>query len=117
MIIILYIVENYSVVSKGNNLLLLCRYQSSINRLHDLVMDQPMHPVDRAAWWMEYLIRHPNSEDSMRNPVLDLSWWQYFLIDVIIFFAIVVLILTIIIKFAIKLCCCRGGTNRKSKKE
>ena len=76
-----------------------------------------MHPVDRAAWWMEYLIRHPNPEDSIRNPALGLSWWQYFLIDVIIFLTIVVFVLIMVVKFAIGLCCCREGNKRKSKKE
>ena len=32
-------------------------YQETINRLSDLIMDQPMHPLNRTVWWMEYLLR------------------------------------------------------------
>jgi hypothetical protein len=91
-------------------------YQKAINRLSDLVMDQPMHPVERATWWMEYLLRHPKLEDTMRNPALQLSWWQYFMIDVFVLSGIVLSIVVIVIKSILKLCCCRSNPT-KSKKE
>ena len=89
----------------------------AIEHLHGLVMDQPMHPKDRAAWWMEYLLRHPNPSDSMRNPAVELFWWQYFLIDVIAFLLIVVISFIIIVKFLIKFACCRKSKSVKCKKE
>ena len=92
-------------------------YQNAINRLHDLVMDQPMHPVDKAAWWMEYLLRHPQPEDVMRNPVLELSWWQYFLIDVFILIISVIFIFITAVKSCFKLCCLMKKTTVKSKRE
>ena len=93
------------------------RYQKSINRLHDLVMDQPMHPVDRAAWWMEYILRHPLPEDVMRSPVLELSWWQCFLLDVFIVSALIISIVIGIATFFVKLCCCNNRKRMKSKNE
>ena len=80
-------------------------------------MDQPMHPVDRAVWWMEYLIRHPNSEDTMRSPGAEISWWQYFLIDVFTFLVIISVAFLTIIKLLIKFCCCRKRHGGKSKKD
>ena len=80
-------------------------------------MDQPMHPVDRAVWWMEYLIRHPNPEDTMKSPGSELSWWQYFLIDVFVFLVIIIVAFFTTMKFLIKLFCCRKRNGGKSKKE
>ena len=58
------------------------KYQEAVTHLGDLVMDQPQHPLERATWWMEYLLRHPGNV-AMRSPVHDLAWHQYFLLDVI----------------------------------
>ncbi len=30
-------------------------------------------PLDRAVWWLEFLIRHPG-KNHMRSPVHDLAW-------------------------------------------
>ena len=32
-------------------------YKEAVVRLSDLVMDQPLHPLERTVWWMEYLLR------------------------------------------------------------
>ena len=32
-------------------------YKEAVTRLSDLVMDQPLHPLERTVWWMEYLLR------------------------------------------------------------
>ena len=37
------------------------KYQEAVTRLGDLAMDQPQHPLERATWWMEYLLRHPSN--------------------------------------------------------
>ena len=95
----------------------LSSYQTAINHLHELVMDQPMHPVDRATWWMEYLIRHPNPDDSMRSPAVELLWWQYLLIDVMIFLVIIVISFIIVVKFLFNFFCCRNKNARKAKTE
>jgi hypothetical protein len=36
-------------------------YKESVTQLNDLVLDQPMHPRDRAVWWLEYLLRQRES--------------------------------------------------------
>ena len=89
-------------------------YQSAVDQLSELIMDQPQHPLDRAVWWLEYLLRHPHNT-SMRPHTHNLYWFQYFLLDVIFF---IVLILAVIILVVVKLirCYCCRGTN-KSKKD
>lgn len=34
--------------------------------------DQPERPVDRAVWWIEYVMRNPNP-DHLRSPVLKMG--------------------------------------------
>ena len=86
-------------------------YREATAELSELVMDTPQHPLDRAVWWMEYLLRHPGNP-GMRNPARHLSWVQYFLIDVIAFFVAVLVLICYILKKLVFFCCVR-----KQKKE
>jgi hypothetical protein len=31
--------------------------QESMTKLNELILDQPMHPNEKAVWWLEYLLR------------------------------------------------------------
>ena len=86
-------------------------YREATAELSELVMDTPQHPLDRAVWWMEYLLRHPGNP-AMKNPARHLSWIQYFLIDVIAFFGAVLVLICYVLKKLFDFCCIR-----KQKKE
>jgi glucuronosyltransferase len=47
-----------------------------------------MSPLDTAIFWTEYVIRHGGAPH-MRSAALDLSWYQYLLIDVIAFVLVI----------------------------
>jgi glucuronosyltransferase len=57
-------------------------YRENIQRLSRIYRDQPLTPLEQAVFWTEYVIRHKGAPH-MRSAVLDLSWYQYFLLDVI----------------------------------
>ena len=86
------------------------QYQSAVDQLSDLIMDQPQHPLDRAVWWLEYLLRHPHNTN-MKPHTHNLYWFQYFLLDIL---AVLLLTLTAVIILVVKLlkCCC---SRQKSK--
>lgn len=44
--------------------------------------DRPMSPLNTAMFWTEYVIRHRGAPH-MRSAALELSWYQYLLLDVI----------------------------------
>ena len=89
-------------------------YQRSVDKLSHLIMDQPLHPLDRAVWWLEYLLRHPHNT-SMRPHTHDLYWFQYFLLDIITLLVIVSSLLIFILYKLIS--CCRRKIVLKKKSD
>ncbi|KAJ8912888.1 hypothetical protein NQ315_011211 [Exocentrus adspersus] len=60
-------------------------YEINARTLAGLMYDQPVDGLKRAVWWIEYVIRHKGARH-LRSPILDIPWWQYFMLDVIGFF-------------------------------
>jgi glucuronosyltransferase len=58
------------------------RYRENAQRLSRIYRDQPLTPLEQAVFWTEYVIRHKGAPH-MRSAALDLTWYQYFLLDVI----------------------------------
>lgn len=45
--------------------------------------DRPLHPLDNAAFWVEYVIRH-NGAKHLQSPGVHLNFFQYYSLDVIV---------------------------------
>ncbi|XP_068877766.1 UDP-glucuronosyltransferase 1-6-like isoform X2 [Aphelocoma coerulescens] len=95
------------------------KYKENIQRLSDLHLDRPIHPLDLAVHWVEFVMRHKGAPH-LRPAAHDLNWVQYHSLDVIAFLAAVVL-LALFISFKCCLCCCRRcfckkGRTRKAAK-
>lgn len=50
-----------------------------------------MSALDTAVYWVEYVIRHKGAYH-LRSAAVDLSWYQYYLLDVIVFILSVILL-------------------------
>jgi glucuronosyltransferase len=50
--------------------------------------DQPITPLQQAVYSTKYVTRHKGAPH-LRSAVLDLAWYQYFLLDVIAVLALV----------------------------
>lgn len=72
------------------------RYQQNINKFNKILTDEPMRPVERAIWWIEYVLRNGGTQH-LRHSWVKLSWMQYLLLDV----ALAVLLTTLAFIFAI----------------
>ncbi|NXB05423.1 UD11 glucuronosyltransferase, partial [Cnemophilus loriae] len=95
------------------------KYKENIQRLSDLHLDRPIHPMDLAVHWVEFVMRHKGAPH-LRPAAHDLNWVQYHSLDVIAFLAAVAL-LSLFISFKCCLCLCRRcfckkGRMRKSAK-
>ena len=65
----------------GHSVSLAHSYRRRARQLSTLHRDQPGHPVQRAVYWIEYVLRHRGAPH-LRAAVHQLSFWQYFLLDV-----------------------------------
>lgn len=58
--------------------------------------DRPLSPMDTAIYWIEHVARHKGA-DHMRSPATNMPFYQYFLLDVIAFLAVVFLVLNYVL--------------------
>ncbi|NXA25203.1 UD11 glucuronosyltransferase, partial [Ibidorhyncha struthersii] len=95
------------------------KYKENIKHLSDLHLDRPIHPLDLAVHWVEFVMRHKGAPH-LRPAAHDLNWIQYHSLDVIAFLlAVVLLSLFISLKcclFCCRRCCCKKGRTRKPTK-
>ncbi|KAF5302520.1 hypothetical protein FQR65_LT00892 [Abscondita terminalis] len=78
------------------------KYKNRIKELAELALDQPMTGLEKAIWWTEYVIRH-NGTKHLRSPMLDIPFYQYYLLDVIAVFAIATVVFISIAVLSCKL--------------
>lgn len=82
-----------------------------------------MTGLEKAVWWTEYVIRHRGAP-YFRSAAIDMSWYEYLLLDVILFlFATASLVLYILYKIvkyiwgSLSACSSKLDKKRKNKKE
>ncbi|XP_055444697.1 UDP-glucuronosyltransferase 2B4-like isoform X4 [Bubalus kerabau] len=92
-------------------------YKENIMRLSAIQHDQPMKPLDRAVFWIEFVMRHKGAKH-LRPASHNLTWFQYHSLDVIGFLlACVATVVFVITKCC--LFCCRKFANigKKGKRD
>ncbi|ELV13016.1 UDP-glucuronosyltransferase 2A3 isoform X3 [Tupaia chinensis] len=57
-------------------------YKENAMRLSSIHHDQPVKPLDRAVFWIEFVMRHKGAKH-LRVAAHDLTWFQYHSLDVI----------------------------------
>uniref|UniRef100_G1TTR6 glucuronosyltransferase n=1 Tax=Oryctolagus cuniculus TaxID=9986 RepID=G1TTR6_RABIT len=111
---------NLNKMSATDFVTILCfsfRYKENALKLSRIHHDQPMKPLDRAVFWIEFVTRHKGAKH-LRVAAHDLTWLQYHSLDVIGF--LLACVATLIFIFT-KCClfCFRKytKTQKKNKKE
>ncbi|XP_027491607.1 UDP-glucuronosyltransferase 2C1-like isoform X4 [Corapipo altera] len=91
-------------------------YKENALKLSKIQHDQPVKPLDRAVFWIEFVMRHKGAKH-LRPASHHLTWYQYHSLDVLAFlFTCVAIAVFILVKCC--LCCCRRcGRIPKRKKE
>nr|XP_019818419.1 PREDICTED: UDP-glucuronosyltransferase 2A2 isoform X1 [Bos indicus] len=92
-------------------------YKENAMRLKRIHHDQPVKPLDRAVFWIEFVMRHKGAKH-LRPAAHNLTWYQYHSLDVIGF--LLACVATAV--FLVTRCClfsCRkfGKTGKKKKRE
>ncbi|XP_017866751.1 PREDICTED: UDP-glucuronosyltransferase 2B13 isoform X1 [Drosophila arizonae] len=89
-------------------------YAENVQRISRIFRDRPMSPRRSAVYWIEYVIRHKGAPH-MRSAGLDLRWYQFYLLDVIAFLAVLALAALFLLLLAIRLLQGSGRKQRKAK--
>ncbi|XP_013164469.1 PREDICTED: UDP-glucuronosyltransferase [Papilio xuthus] len=68
-------------------------YKKKALEISQRFKDRPMTPLDTAMFWLEYLLRNNNVE-ALKNPALELNWFEYLMLDVyviVLLFGIIII--------------------------
>ncbi|XP_044082150.1 UDP-glucuronosyltransferase 2B31-like isoform X4 [Neovison vison] len=92
-------------------------YKENAMRLSKIHHDQPIKPLDRAVFWIEFVMRHKGAKH-LRPASHDLTWFQYHSLDVI-GFLLACVAAAIFVTTRCCLFCYRkfAKTGKKEKKE
>lgn len=66
--------------------------------MSSIFQDRPMSALDTAVYWVEYVIRH-NGAHHLRSSAVDLTWYQYYLLDLIAFILSIILLFSCVCYF------------------
>ncbi|XP_030764408.1 UDP-glucuronosyltransferase 2C1-like [Sitophilus oryzae] len=76
------------------------KYRETAQRVSKLFHDRPMKPMDTAVYWVDYVIRNKGARH-LRVGSIHQTWYQYYMVDVILFLLFSVLIFVKIVKFVV----------------
>ncbi|XP_047422619.1 UDP-glucuronosyltransferase 2A2 isoform X2 [Sciurus carolinensis] len=92
-------------------------YKENAMRLSRIHHDQPVKPLDRAVFWIEFVMRHKGAKH-LRPASHDLTWFQYHSLDVIGFLlACVATVIFMVTKCCLFSCQKIDKTVKKKKRE
>lgn len=93
-------------------------YAHVSKKLANLNRDRPEHPLDKAAFWIEYVIRH-NGAKHMQSPAVHLNLLQYYMVDVFAFLLVSLYVVVKLLKILFKVFLRKvfGVGQNKIKKE
>ncbi|XP_058403173.1 UDP-glucuronosyltransferase 2B31-like isoform X1 [Diceros bicornis minor] len=92
-------------------------YKENAMKLSKIQHDQPVKPLDRAVFWIEFVMRHKGAKH-LRPASHDLTWFQYHSLDVLGFLLACVATAIFVITKCCLFCCQKfAKTERKEKKE
>ncbi|KAM6429387.1 UDP-glucuronosyltransferase 2A2-like isoform 1-T1 [Rhynochetos jubatus] len=91
-------------------------YKENALRLSKIHHDQPVKPLDRAVFWIEFVMRHKGAKH-LRPAAHHLTWYQYHCLDVLAFLFTCTAIAVLILVKCCLFCCRRCGRIAKRKKE
>ncbi|XP_036889533.1 UDP-glucuronosyltransferase 2B31-like, partial [Sturnira hondurensis] len=92
-------------------------YKENAMKLSRIHHDQPVKPLDRAVFWVEFVMRHKGAKH-LRPASYDLNWFQYHSLDVIGFLLACVATAMLAVTKCVLFCCQKfAKIGKKWKRE
>ncbi|XP_078070287.1 UDP-glucuronosyltransferase 2A2-like isoform X2 [Mustelus asterias] len=92
------------------------RYKENAVKLSQIQHDQPMSSLERAVFWIEFVMRHGGAKH-LRPAAHSLSWYQYHCLDVIAFLCVCVAAVTFLLTKCCMFCCRKFSKQAKKENE
>ncbi|XP_070647655.1 UDP-glucuronosyltransferase 2C1-like isoform X2 [Bos indicus] len=90
-------------------------YKENAMKLSRIHHDQPVKPLDRAVFWVEFVMHHKGAKH-LRPAFHDLNWFQYHSLDVIGFLLACVATVAFLVTKCCLFCYWKFGKTAKKKK-
>uniref|UniRef100_A0A452FP65 UDP-glucuronosyltransferase n=1 Tax=Capra hircus TaxID=9925 RepID=A0A452FP65_CAPHI len=90
-------------------------YKENAMKLSRIHHDQPVKPLDRAVFWVEFVMRHKGAKH-LRPAFHDLTWFQHHSLDVIGFLLACVATVVFLVTKCCLFCYWKFGKTAKKKK-
>ncbi|XP_061155068.1 UDP-glucuronosyltransferase 1-2-like [Syngnathus typhle] len=91
-------------------------YRRNIRKLSELHRDQPMRPMDRAVFWVEYVMRHEGAPH-LRTQAYEMPWYAYYGVDVALLLAAIVIAPVLSAVVLARFFCCKKTRKNKAKRQ
>ena len=92
-------------------------YKAAVSHASAILRDRPINSLQTATYWVEHVLKFGG--EHLRSYAQDMPWYQFFMLDVLIFFvALAALILAILVCMLIMICKCvmRKSNFKKYKR-
>lgn len=73
------------------------KYAKNAKKLSARFRDQKEKPIDRAVFWVEWLLRNPNANAFLKSPVLRLGIFTGNSFDLIVFITLIILAVSFVV--------------------
>lgn len=90
-------------------------YTEKITLMSKKFRDRPIRALEEVIYWIEYVLRFKNV-NHLRSTALDITWIQYFLIDIFAFILLFIFLIIFSIFLTVKLIKMRKKTKKIDKK-
>lgn len=90
-------------------------YMENARQTGRIFRDRPLSALDTAIFWTEYILRHKGAPH-LRSAALDLTWYQYLLLDITVIVVLVIVLFLLAVRKVFKLIFGSKKTTNKKKK-
>ena len=63
------------------------KYKENIQKASEIMKDSPMDPIETATYWLEHVMKFGG--DHLRSHGIEMPWYQFFMLDIMLFFLVI----------------------------